>query len=223
MSIIFSFAEFVREIASLSLRADTEHRTFLFRLTPDDVERFDVLCRERRVNVIDTIERQLADLALVRLPSAHRSAARDRFVQQAVAAEGARALYGVWGYFPRADKVVHLLGPGDYFDVITNRNQDKITRAEQIRLRAKRVGVVGLSVGGEAAVTLAQEHLCGEIVLADFDRLDLSNLNRLHAGCDELGLPKTAIAARRIAKIDPYLKVTVFGAGVTAEDGGQLL
>ncbi|HYY94628.1 MAG TPA: ThiF family adenylyltransferase [Pyrinomonadaceae bacterium] len=223
MPAIFSFTEFAEEIASLGLRADTDHRTFIFRLTPDDIERFDALCRERRLNVIDTIERQLADLAFVRLPSAHRSAERDRFAQRAVASEGARALYGVWAYFPWEAKVVHLLGPDDYFEVVTNRNQDKITGDEQIRLRAKRLGVVGLSVGGEAAVTVAQEHLCGEIVLADFDRLDLSNLNRLHAGCDELGLPKTTIAARRIAKIDPYLKVTVFKEGVTAENAGQFL
>jgi hypothetical protein len=69
-------------------------------------------------------------------------------------------------------------------------------------------------VGAEAAVAVAQEHLCGEIVLADFDRLDLSNLNRLHAGCDELGLPKTTIAARRIARIDPWLRVTLYDEGV---------
>jgi molybdopterin/thiamine biosynthesis adenylyltransferase len=100
--------------------------------------------------------------------------------------------------------------------VITSRNRDKITAEEQARLRTKRVGVLGLSVGGEAAVTVAQEHLCGEIVLADFDDLALSNLNRLGAGCDELGERKIAIIARRIARIDPYLRVTVFEDGVTA-------
>src|ERR1043165_2861388 len=223
MPVIFSFMEFAKEVASLSQRADTDHRTFIFRLTPDDIERFDALCRERRLNVIDTIERQLADLALLRLPSAHQSAERSSFVEQALASQGARSSYGNWVYFPWESKVVHLLGPDDYFDVITNRNQDKITRGEQIRLRSKRVGVVGLSVGGEAATTVAQEHLCGEIVLADFDRLDLSNLNRLPAGCDELGLPKTTIAARRIAKIDPYLTVTVFDEGVTAQNAERFL
>jgi len=86
-----------------------------------------------------------------------------------------------------------------------------------------RVGAIGLSVGAEAAVTVAQEHLCGEIVLADFDTLDLSNLNRLHAGCDELGLLKTTIAARRIARIDPYIRVTVFPDGVTSANAGGFL
>ncbi len=90
---------------------------------------------------------------------------------------------------------------------------DKITRTEQAALRTKRVGVIGLSVGGEAAVTVAQEHLCGTLVIADLDRLDLSNLNRLNAGCDDLGVMKTTIVARRVAKIDPYLRVVTFAEG----------
>ena len=193
------------------------------RLKPGAGERFFAFCRERRIAVVDSIDRQLADLAAVRLPSGDARARRDSFIEEAVAAGGGRASYGTWVYFPWEAKVVHLLDADVYFDVITNRNQDKITKEEQRKLRGKRVGVVGLSVGGEAAVAVAQEHLCGHIVLADFDRLDLSNLNRLHAGCDELGLPKTTIAARRIVKIDPYLKVTVFGDGVTAGNAGQFL
>jgi hypothetical protein len=219
MPVVLDFTEFARETAS----ASADYRTFVVRLTPDEIEHFNALCQERRLTVINTIERQLADLALVKLPSATQSAERSGFVEQALASQGARSSYGNWVYFPWESKVVHLLGPDDYFDVITNRNQDKITRDEQIRLRSKRVGVVGLSVGSEAAVTVAQEHLCGHIVLADFDELELSNLNRLPAGCDELGLPKTTIAARRIAKIDPYLKVTVFENGVTPANAEQFL
>jgi hypothetical protein len=102
--------------------------------------------------------------------------------------------------------------------VITDRNRDKLTREEQRFLRTRRVGVIGLSVGGEAAVTLAQEHLCGAIVLADFDQLDLSNLNRLGAGFDDLGRNKAVLVGRRVAKIDPYLDVTLYPEGVSLED-----
>jgi tRNA threonylcarbamoyladenosine dehydratase len=77
---------------------------------------------------------------------------------------------------------------------------------------------VGLSVGGEAAVTIAQEHLCGELVLADFDTLDLSNLNRLGAGFDDIGRNKAVIVARRIAKLDPYLRVSIVPEGVTEQN-----
>jgi hypothetical protein len=113
--------------------------------------------------------------------------------------------------------------PDDYFAVVTDRDRDKITRVEQDVLRTKRIGVLGLSVGGEAAVTLTQEHLCGHLVLADFDRLDLSSLNRLGAGADDLGLPKTTVVARLVARLDPYLSVTVFDAGVTAANADAFL
>jgi hypothetical protein len=185
-------------------------------LGPEDVDRFPAYCRERNIALIDTIDRQLMDLATVRLPSAASTEERHRFVADALGASPGQATVGNWVYLPWEAKMVHLLEQDDYFEVITNRNLDKITRDEQRLLRTKRIGVMGLSVGGEAAVTVAQEHLCGEIVLADFDRLDLSNLNRLHAGCDELGHHKAKIVARRIARIDPYLPVTILEDGVTA-------
>jgi molybdopterin/thiamine biosynthesis adenylyltransferase len=120
-------------------------------------------------------------------------------------------------------KLARILDREEYFEVVTNRNRDKITLEEQRLLRGKCVGVMGLSVGGEAAVTLAQEHLCGHIVLADFDRLDLSNLNRLQGGFDDLGVEKAVLVARRIARIDPYLEVTVFHEGVIEENAEEFL
>lgn len=184
-------------------------------LEPGECGRFEAACREQGLTIVDTIERQLADLAVVRLPSTEQAAARAGYVERLVAAHSDRDAYGTWVWFPWEAKVVHVLERDDYFDVITNRNQDKITREEQLRLRGKRVAVIGLSVGGEAAVTVAQEHLCGTIVLADFDRLDLSNLNRLNSGCDDLGQNKAALVARRIAKVNPYLEIRVFADGVS--------
>ena len=205
---------FADEIASPTVPVAESWRPVLVRLSPGDLDRFAALCRNHRIALLDSIDRQLADLATVRLPSSDPSE-RQRFVEQEIAASGGREAYGSWIYLPWEAKVIHLLDRDDYFEVITSRDQEKITREEQHLLRTKRIGVMGLSVGGEAAVAVAQEHLCGSIVLADFDRLDLSNLNRLNAGCDELGLPKTTIAARCIARIDPYLEVVVFEDGVS--------
>ena len=213
---------FVQELASPSVPPSESWQPLRVRLGEGEFNRFNDVCRNGRITVLDTIDRQLADLAAVRLP-ASGPAARQRFPEQEVAARGERHAYGSWIYLPWEAKVVHLLDPDDYFEVITSRNQDKITREEQRLLRTKRIGVMGLSVGGEAAVTVAQEHLCGKIVLADFDQLDLSNLNRLNTGCDELGLPKTTIAARRIARIDPYLEVVVFPDGVSDAKLDQFL
>ena len=167
--------------------------------------------------VVDAYERQLRELAAVRLPSAGEEERR-LWIK-----EFAKDHPGVWVHLPWERKLARILDREEYFEVVTNRNRDKITIAEQRALQEKRVGVMGLSVGGEAAVSLAQEHLCGHIVLADFDSLDLSNLNRLQGGFDELGMNKAILVARRIARIDPYLDVTVFPEGVTEENALEFL
>jgi hypothetical protein len=215
-------AAFAAALESPPAAPDADWQPLIVHVAPGEFDPFAALCRERRIRVVDAIERQLTDLAQARLPS-QGPPERRRFVDQLVAAAGGAPHYGNWVYLGWEAKVLHILDRDAYIEVITNRNRDKITTDEQRRLSGKRIGVVGLSVGGEAAVTLAQEHLCGEIVLADFDRLDLSNLNRLNAGCDELGHRKTTIVARRIAKIDPYLGVRVFEEGVTAENVAAFL
>jgi molybdopterin/thiamine biosynthesis adenylyltransferase len=217
------FQGFVAAITSPATLPEQSWRPVFVRLTPNDFEGFTVFCRESNIAVIDTIDRQLRDLAIAKLPSPQESTHRNDFIKDTVAAGGGQPSYGNWVYLPWEAKIVHLLDREDYFDVITNRNQDKITRDEQQELRTKRIGVLGLSVGGEAAVTVAQEHLCGQIVLADFDQLDLSNLNRLNAGFDELGQPKSKIVGRRIAKINPYLGVRLFEDGVTAANLEEFL
>lgn len=208
------FATFARAVESPPSPPASSWRPWIVRLAPGEFDRFAAFCRKQYIGLVDTIDRQLMDLAAVRQPSTH-DAERQRFVDDTLAAHGGRAAYANWVYLPWERKVAHLLDRDAYFEVITSRNQDKISREEQRLLETKCIGVMGLSVGGEAAVTVAQEHLCGEIVLADFDRLDLSNLNRLGAGFDELDHNKAAIVARRIARIDPYLKVTVLEEGVT--------
>lgn len=204
---------FARELAASTVAAES-WRPWVVRLGAGEFEAFAGVCREHGITRVDALDVQLNDLAAIRAPSASE-AGRKRFIADALAAAGGKDVYGAWVYFPWQARVVHLLDREEFHDVITDRNRDKITRAEQQELRGRRIGVLGLSVGGEAAVAVAQEHLCGGIVLADFDRLDLSNLNRLGAGVDDLGRNKAVIVARRIARIDPYLEIDVFDEGVT--------
>jgi nitroreductase len=137
--------------------------------------------------------------------------------------------YGVWVYYPWSDRLVHLLDEEEFVSMRTNRNVYKITPEERDILGRQIVGVVGLSVGQSVSVTMAMERGFGEIRLADFDLLELSNLNRIRTGVQSLGLPKVVIVAREIKEIDPFLKVTCFNDGLTEEnmhrfftDGGNL-
>lgn len=126
--------------------------------------------------------------------------------------------YGAWVYYPWNNKLIHLLDEEEFVEVRTNRNRYKITREEQYLLSKKKIGIIGLSVGQSIALTLAMERTCGELRLADFDTVELSNLNRIRTGVQNLGLLKTVIAAREISEIDPYLKVKIFNDGLTSEN-----
>jgi molybdopterin/thiamine biosynthesis adenylyltransferase len=128
-----------------------------------------------------------------------------------------------WVYFPWRRTAVHLLAPPHFNLLRLDRNRNKLTTEEQERLQAQTVTVIGLSVGHVIAFCLAMEGLCGRLKLADFDALELSNLNRVPATVLDLGVNKAVAAARRIAEIDPYLPVEVEARGATADTVGSLL
>ncbi|MBS9373472.1 Rv1355c family protein [Rhodococcus sp. B50] len=122
-----------------------------------------------------------------------------------------------WAYYPWHGTAVRILGPAGFDRLRLDRNRNKITADEQTRLRSATVGVVGLSVGYAVAYTLALEGACGALRLADFDALELSNMNRLPVSVMDLGVNKAVIAARRIAELDPYLPVEVWTDGVAPD------
>lgn len=128
-----------------------------------------------------------------------------------------------WAYYPWRRTVTSVLGPRGFRTARLDRNRNLITVDEQDRLAALRIGVIGLSVGHAVAHTLAQEGLCGFLRLADFDTLELTNLNRVPAAILDVGLNKATAAARRIAELDPYLPVETFTEGVTAETIDEFL
>ncbi len=119
-----------------------------------------------------------------------------------------------WAYFPWRRTAVRLLGPAGFRRLRLDRNRHKITLPEQEELLARTIGIIGLSVGHAIAHALALEGLAGRLVLADFDRLELSNLNRVPATVLDLDVPKVVVAARRVAELDPYLDVEVWPDGV---------
>lgn len=124
---------------------------------------------------------------------------------------------GRWAFYPWRRTAVSVLGPRGFRVLRLDRNRNSITAAEQDRLRALSIGVAGLSVGHIVAHTLAMQGVCGNLRLADFDELELSNLNRVPATVFDLGVNKAHVAARRIAELDPYLPVEVFETGLNAE------
>lgn len=131
--------------------------------------------------------------------------------------------YGVWVYYPWKSILIHLVGEEDFIELRTSRNMYKITPAEKKLLSKKVVGVIGLSVGQSVSLTMAIERNFGILRIADFDTLELTNLNRIRSGLDSLGLLKTTMVAREIAEIDPFLEVEIFSSGITKDNIAQFL
>src|SRR5271169_4034821 len=193
------------------------YRPQQFRLSiADDRRVLEELLRSRPgIRVCDTLLTQLRDLIRSRHPNRKIAPVDlDSLATEHLGSTPAEE-YGVWFYYPWSMRLAHLLGESEFLELRTNRNRYKITPEEQEELARTRIGVVGLSVGQSVALTLALERSFGEVRLADFDRLDLSNLNRIRAGVHDLNMAKVYITAREIAEIDPYLSVTCFPDGVS--------
>ena len=176
-----------------------------------------------QIAIFDCFKSQIAELIETRHPGEKLSAQRrDDLVLEYQGGDTADKC-GVWVHYPWSNRLVHLLAEQDFAELRTSRNVYKITVDEQRVLAGRKIGIIGLSVGQSVALTLAMERGFGELRIADFDSIELSNLNRIRAGVHDLGVPKVVVVAREIAEIDPYLKVRCFGDGVTEENLQEFL
>lgn len=174
-------------------------------------------------SVVDTLEGQLVEWLVTRNPILREQ-------PETLAAEIKRELgpggweeYGSWAWYSWRRTWVRLLPEAAFIELRTNRNRNKITAAEQADLATKTVGIAGLSVGSSLAMTLAMERICGRLKLADFDELELSNLNRIQTGVHTLGMPKVVAIARSIAEVDPYFEVEVYPDGFTTDNAADFM
>ncbi|MBB6343250.1 adenylyltransferase/sulfurtransferase [Pseudomonas fluvialis] len=94
----------------------------------------------------------------------------------------------------------------------------QIDIAGQLRLKQSRVLIIGLGgLGSPVALYLAAAGV-GELHLADFDRVDLSNLQRQVAhDSHSIGQPKVESAAARLRAINPAISLQLYAQGLDAD------
>jgi molybdopterin/thiamine biosynthesis adenylyltransferase len=173
---------------------------------------------------VDAFDRQIKELFFIDNRSfigspKEESYATEDFKKYASSKEDAF----VYVYFPWLNTLVKTVGADDYYTLKTNRNQDLITAEEQKKLRDYKVAVLGMSVGSNIAFVLTQAGISNRIVLADFDELDTTNLNRILAGVHEVGLNKTVVAAHRVYEDNPFADVTTLPEGVNETNLEELI
>jgi molybdopterin/thiamine biosynthesis adenylyltransferase len=210
-------------LEQLAARSASKNQLFqpqFFRIHGDQsaYQGMSAIANDPATAVFDDLYNQLKELIKSRNPG--RSLDRGAMDTAIKAHVGScpMAEYGVWVHYPWSGRLVHLLDEQEFVELRTSANKNKISIPERDVLATKKVGVIGLSVGQSVSVTLAMERGCGELRLADYDTLELNNLNRIRTGVHNLGLLKVYSVAREIAEIDPYLKVVCYPEGITEQN-----
>ena len=95
-------------------------------------------------------------------------------------------------------------------------------KALQDKLQKAKVAIAGLGgLGSNIAIGLARIGV-GQLHLVDFDRVDLTNLNRQHYFIHHLGQYKTEALKKQILEINPYIRVRTDCLKITANNVATL-
>jgi molybdopterin/thiamine biosynthesis adenylyltransferase/nitroreductase len=179
--------------------------------------------------ILDLFSAQKKELIKIKNPKKRLTSTEIEKLYSEWANDNDPDLDGNWIYYPWSQRLLHIVDEKEFIELRTSRNQYKITPAEQEQLSKRKVGIIGLSVGHAVAVSIATERTCGTLKLADFDTIELSNLNRIKTGIHNIGVNKCIVTAREIAEIDPFLTIECFPGGINKEnmpgfllDGGKL-
>lgn len=126
--------------------------------------------------------------------------------------------YGTWVYFPWNGNLVRFPEKKDHQSLRTSRNRNLITQQEQDKLFESTILVAGMSVGSNVAETMAYQGTGGKLILADMDKLEPTNLNRIRAPYSEVGNHKVDIMGKKISELDPYIEQVHYKDGINEEN-----
>ena len=115
---------------------------------------------------------------------------------------------------------VTLIKKGEYPDeaALSHMLAARLSPGVYEKLAGACVGVAGLGGVGSAVAMLLARSGVGRLVLADFDVVEPSNLNRQHYFLRHLGMAKAAALRGEILQANPYVSVTAAQIKLTEEN-----
>lgn len=126
---------------------------------------------------------------------------------QTVLADGDQCWLWQRGKAPSAAEMRHLL-------------YARHTPGVQARLQEKVVGIMGLGgLGSLVAIALARMGI-GALLLADYDVVEPTNLNRQQYFVDQIGQKKTAAMGDILQRVNPHVSVAVVDRRLVEDDIG---
>ena len=85
------------------------------------------------------------------------------------------------------------------------------------------VAVCGLGgLGSNIAISLARAGV-GKLILIDFDRVDITNLNRQQYRVSQIGMPKTEALLENLLAIAPFLQTQIHTERMTENNAARLV
>lgn len=110
------------------------------------------------------------------------------------------------------------MGEGAQMDPLEQR----IGRTARERLAKARIGIAGAGgLGSNIAMMLARSGV-GHLVIADFDTVDESNLNRQHYAREHVGASKVDALSQQIHAVDPRVEMQAFRLRATPQNAREL-
>nr|GLL33022.1 ubiquitin-like modifier-activating enzyme 5 [Ipomoea trifida] len=87
------------------------------------------------------------------------------------------------------------------------------------RIRGFSVAIVGIGGVGSVAAEMLTRCGIGRLLLYDYDKVELANMNRLFFRPEQVGMTKTDAAVQTLAEINPDVVLESFTLNITTVDG----
>lgn len=191
-----------------------------------EVELKKLLERAAVKSIVDNYDEQYAELIVSRRAGLYQSSYEEKVrILEGELAEHHSDSHawqkGAWVYYPWSGVLSHVIAKEHFLELRSTRNRNLITSEEQMKIGDFNVGCAGMSVGSNAALAIAITGISQQLKIADGAVISGSNLNRVLAGVNDVGLSKSLVIARKIYEMNPFASVERFDRDITPESIGH--
>lgn len=107
----------------------------------------------------------------------------------------------------------------EWYEALSKRHGDKIQR----RFAKATVSVCGLGgLGSNIAIALARAGV-GNLILIDYDFVDITNIHRQQYKANQIGMAKTDALKQNILEIAPYVAIEIYPVQIEKDNAEMIL
>lgn len=175
------------------------------------------------VRISDNIDEAVEELYHIDNPAQIDSLDREAYAGYK-SSLGDISRYGKWVFYPWSGTLVHFPNADDLRRLRGSRNRNLITEEERRALiDNKTILILGLSVGSNAVDSLLMQGIGSKYIIVDMDSLAPTNLNRIRAAYDQVGIHKVDVVAKKISELDPFITQIHYKEGLNDDNMEQIL